>query len=1239
VSSSRATFSGTERFQILGELGHGGAGTVYLAFDRLRRVRLAVKTLTNLDPELGYRFKREFRALSNVRHENVAELFELVADAEPWFFTMELIDGCDFMSHLRGSAPAPNAYPESMARTAQGLANYPANDTVAAPARDMERLRRAFGQLCKGLDALHANGLLHRDIKPSNVLVNRDGLVVLVDFGIVAEIHDIVGRSGDLSAMVGTPAYMAPEQCSGQPVSAATDWYAVGVMLFEALVGRLPFEGRGTRILEAKLEKKAPRASSRVDGIPADLDALCARLLATNPADRPGSLEIMRVFDAALELDVSRADDALFVGREEELSRLQAAFLTVRPGQPAKVHLAGTSGMGKSTLLERFLHDVATRDGAIVLRGRCCEREAVPFKALDDLIDVLALYLESLPEEKVPALNAESAAALTRLFPVLGRVPSWAEGASEADAKTSDSVNSLRLRARALDALRSLLRALASERRVVLAIDDAQWGDEDSAALLRELLGPPDPPGVLLVLAYRKEWEGKSPLLVRGPGARADQEPVAVVKVDPLGEERARALAAHWLRRADDDPAVSTIVAEAGGSPFVLMEFAHHVRAAGMPEGGLDLSRVLATRFAELPDAPRRMLDALSVAARPVAPLLAASAAGLAPEEGMAALRTLHHKRLVRDSDARAGERCIETFHDRVRETAVATLTKEQLSAQHGRLAEALCELAPAETEVIYLHFREAGQNARASDHAARAAEQASKSLAFNRAAELFAAAIELAPQGESRLPAWHAARADALAYAGRKKDAGDAYVLASGLSKAAGPWLTCAAIQQYISGGYFDIGKAIADRALRDAGLPLAPTRARTLLAIVGRMTWLRMRGTGFVERREADVPKVQLDRVDAAYRIGRAMSITDPLHGGDMFLRAAMLALETGEPTRISQTLGCVATMILADGPSTWAERVQRQSVELAERTGDTEALAVMWMMLGCSDALIGKWRNAHAGIERADALLQRLGIATTELYDTRSVGLYVRFYLGRIRELTAEVPLVMADAIEREDVYIRGMVSITKAGLCWLAMNEPDKHRELVVAGVSTKPKDGYLLIEHVASTNSLVDNDLYVGKPEQALARLAQMMPAAHKSLMLRLLVNAIQTYDGLGRAALMAACHGRDAKKQRRLALKQAATLEKTPLPWPRSIAALLRAGEADAAGRAEDAVLLYRQAVEAFEAAHMALHATVARLRLGQWLGGDEGAALAQLARAWLVEQGVVDPTRLAMMLAPTTRE
>ncbi|MBZ0238744.1 MAG: serine/threonine protein kinase, partial [Deltaproteobacteria bacterium] len=254
-----------DRFELRGELGVGATGAVYRVLDRHRGQEVALKTLRRVHGADLYRFKREFRSLVGFHHPNVAELHELFSVDDEWMYTMELVAGVRFDAWVRAQ-PARLAVEDLSDSTVQVPRTGGGGGTL-----DEARLRAALRQLADALLALHATGKVHRDLKPSNVLVETGGRVVILDFGLVVE-HENLDRTHD-GGSVGTVAYMSPEQSADLPLGPATDWYAVGVMLYEALTGKRPFAGAASDVIERKRLEDAPPPSAIAPGVPADLEA------------------------------------------------------------------------------------------------------------------------------------------------------------------------------------------------------------------------------------------------------------------------------------------------------------------------------------------------------------------------------------------------------------------------------------------------------------------------------------------------------------------------------------------------------------------------------------------------------------------------------------------------------------------------------------------------------------------------------------------------------------------------------------------------------------------------------------------------------------------------------------------------------------------------------------------------------------------------------------------------------
>jgi len=346
----------TDRFRVVRELGRGGLGTVYEAEDCERGQRVALKLLKQGDSHALFLIKREFRSLADVQHRNLVTLYDLFAEGGQPFFTMELVDGVSVSAYCAAKEGKPPA--ESAADTIP--------DHGVRLASDEARVRAVLSQLATGLDALHATGLLHRDIKPSNILVTPDGTVKILDFGLAVRAGALCDETA-VGHAVGTAAYMSPEQALGDvELGPASDWYSVGVILYELLTGRLPFTGATMRVLMEKQDRPAAPPRQLVSAAPKDLDTLCEELLERDPADRPGPravLERLGVFTSeilASPITDSRTEAMPFAGRDLELAALRAAFERVQETEDAcTVLVRGPSGIGKSALVRELFSSMS----------------------------------------------------------------------------------------------------------------------------------------------------------------------------------------------------------------------------------------------------------------------------------------------------------------------------------------------------------------------------------------------------------------------------------------------------------------------------------------------------------------------------------------------------------------------------------------------------------------------------------------------------------------------------------------------------------------------------------------------------------------------------------------------------------------------------------------------------------------------------------------------------------------
>lgn len=274
------------RYSLGALLGEGGMASVYRAVDLRDGRACAVKVLSAQvanDKKIRQRFVREANAARMLDHPNIIKVFESDALGPEAWMAMELLEGRSLEQRLESGSLSPR---EALAWM------VPVTSAVAAA---------------------HSAGIIHRDLKPANIFMCVDGTAKVLDFGI-ARNHADYAITGTRE-MPGTPAYLSPEQCRGKKATAASDLYALGVTLFEALTGELPFTGSITAVIIAHANKPAPSVLERAPSVPVELAAIVARLLAKDPAERPPSAEsLCRELDSIVgELShTERVDPGVF---------------------------------------------------------------------------------------------------------------------------------------------------------------------------------------------------------------------------------------------------------------------------------------------------------------------------------------------------------------------------------------------------------------------------------------------------------------------------------------------------------------------------------------------------------------------------------------------------------------------------------------------------------------------------------------------------------------------------------------------------------------------------------------------------------------------------------------------------------------------------------------------------------------------------------------------------------------
>jgi len=1269
--SAGRQFGGTSRYTVRRRLGAGWAGDVYEVEDLERGSMVALETI-GAEGEERTRVLASLRGRATIRHPNLVEIYDIEDRGACAFFTRELVDGVSFIEAARagvseeragtleagwetpsGTEEAAEVLDESWGRARPKRFRDGSSGSGGEPlgrlALDFQRIRSLFSQLASGLEALHGAGQLHLGLDPTIVQVTIPGRVVILDrsFGGTGA----AAASGESTG--GASPYSAPEIAGNAHPTAAADWFSVGVVLYETLTGHLPEEK------PAPDESFPPlvRPAELFPATPVDLDRLTVDLLDHRPENRPaGGVVIDRLAEAGggerPPADAPMPRSVPFFGRHRELWELWDAFKETKNGNAVAVFVRGSSGIGKSALVRRFFHELRRKSDALILRGRCFEGETVPYKALDGVIGALVEHLASLPRAQVDALLPRDVLALAKLFPALRQV----DAVAGARRRVLEIPDTQELRRRAFSAFRDLVGRIADRRAVVIAIDDLQFGDGDSSAILTNLLAPPNPPPVILIGCIRREALDANSLARRlSQASERSGDPLVIrwVDLEPLTPDEARRMTLSMIAgsREISESTVESVVRDSGGSPFFIAELVRHARASGsaLPgdeERSVDdgigdetLQGVIQHRLARLPAVARRLLEVIAVAGHPLPSSVARRAACL-EGPGWATLALLVAGHWVRAKGARDSD-SIEINHDRILRSVLARLGKEDLAKIHLSLALALESSGGADPESLAVHFRAGGESSRAAEYAAEAAERAFEALAFDRAARLFRMLVELdSGNSSSRRP--HRIRlCESLANAGRGAEAAREYLEAARESLVTDTLeLQRRAAEQLLRAGHIDEGLETIRRVLGRIGMKLSEHRVRVLLTLLARRLQIRLRGLGFESRPVGEVPPGELIRVDTCWSVAMGLALVDTIRGAESQSRHLLLALRAGEPYRVARALACEIGYSATAGGKGRArtDALIVSTTALVEKSGDPHARGLLAMVLGLAEFLSGRWGAAQKRGEEADEILRTecTGVSwerdTTNLYFLEST-----LFLGEWNTLFERLPLILKEAVDRGDRYAETSL---RARFSWIPALAADRPGRAVAAleNVVDRWSHAGFHLQHYWDARARIDIALYEGHGHDAWSRMESIWGPLRRSLLLQIQQTRILTLETRGRAALAAAVDSRknsEISRFLRHAEADASRIERERMEWAVPFARLLRAGAAVTRGAEREARELARQAALEFESCGMSLYAAVAKRRAAQLTAGEEGVAGVREADRFITSERIENPERLSAMFAP----
>lgn len=1213
-----AARDGASRFVLLRQLGSGGMGSVFEAFDQERGMLVAVKTLREENPQALVYLKNEFRALADVRHPNLAQVLELVEEGGRFFVVMELVEGEDFLRYVRPSMLSSGGTHTTV--TARG--GRPAEESVRgvgaegiasnqALSFDEGRVRDALGQLAAGLVGLHEHGKIHGDVKPSNILVTAQGRVVLVDFGLTREVDAALGPQGPDGA--GTRAFMAPEQAAGQELTSAADWYSFGVILHMTLTGELPFVG-------AELLRKQLSGPSALEPfaahLPVDLVELTRGLLEPDAARRPLPHKVLTCLGRAGRR--SRSPQAIpFFGRSAELESLFGALARSRQEREV-VLIVGDSGLGKSHLVRQWVTQVrAQSPEMLVFSGRCYERELVPYKALDGIVDSLSRFLAELGPAALACLAPGNVAILSRIFPVLAPIfPATTELSLELDRQE--------LRSRAFSALRELFENLARERPVVLFVDDVQWADADSHLLLADLLRGPGAPQLCFVATLRVDAEAR-PDLKELSGKWGKFVRLALAPLSPV---ESKELAAAVLGHSVAPQLIEAVALEASGHPLFLQALCLHVEQEGeLQPGALQLEQALRREIEALDPHAQRLLELVSVSGAPLSVRLAIRVMGLSPLGYAASLALLNARRLVRSATLGREEQ-IEAYHDRIRETALERLSLSAKRELHADLAAGLEELGASEAQALALvrHLEGAGRTRDAAESARHAGERAEQSLAFDQAAELYRLALRLSSEDAEPRLALLRSLASSLAAAGRASEAAAACLeLAREVEPTERLAVRRLAADHLLRSGHLEEGRAILSDVLREFGTDLHSQRRSLFAMLLGRFR-LRLRGLAW---KEAAPPNPELlQRVDAFHAVGVSLSLIDPVRGGAFEIRALRLALAAGDPLRLIPTLVMETGYEASIGASgiERSSRLLEEARAIAERKGDAYGRAAVRMMDGFVSYHAGHFVQAAERLSEVELEFQRLRGRYFEQAFCHCFGRICLRNAGRLGQLERGYESWVRLAERRSDRFTEAVLRFNLNGV-WLVRDDPAEAERDLERVHWIPPRGGYH-VQHWYEAQARAEIALYRGQSELGLGQFREEMKALSRSFILRMRLHRCHAQWLLGRLILAEAAHGRATKRSLDEVHSLAKRLAREEVGFAAVWSRMLLAGLAACRSEQQAATACLERAHQAARDAELAHLEQTSAFFLGQSAARPGSPALKLGALTWAEGEGIQNPER-----------
>jgi class 3 adenylate cyclase len=579
------------RYVVQGFLGEGGRKRVYLAHDTSldRDVAIALVKTEGLDQAARERVRAEARAMARLGdHPAIVTVHDIGdEDGEPYIVSQYMAGGA--LEQMLDRAPERRLAPEEAVRIA---------DCVAS-----------------ALEHAHAKGVIHRDLKPANVWLGEDGTAKLGDFGLAFSLER--SRLTRTGTIVGTVAYMAPEQAIGRKPDASSDLYSLGAMLYEMLTGRPPFAGDSAVSVISQHTSADPVAPTwHNPEIPRELEEVVLRLLRKSPEERyPNATDLREALaDATAGAEADRPGEiatdvnpmeglagGVFVGREREMEKLLAGLEDALAGRGRLMMLVGEPGIGKTRTAQELLTYARLR-GARVLIGRSVESEGAP--AFWPWVQMARSYIEERGAEDAAAEMGAGAADIAQVLPELREKIPGLPAAQPGDPEEA--------RFRYFDSTTTFLKNAARKAPLVLFLDDLHWADKPSLLFMRFLARELAGARILVLGTYRDVALSRRHPLSEVLAELARESLMERIPLRGLTESDVARFIAMTASVEAPERLVRAVHQETEGNPFFVSEIVNLLASEGQLEGGADLREVVVTIPQGVREVVGRRLDQLS---------------------------------------------------------------------------------------------------------------------------------------------------------------------------------------------------------------------------------------------------------------------------------------------------------------------------------------------------------------------------------------------------------------------------------------------------------------------------------------------------------------------------------------------------------------------------------------------------------------------------------------------------